>query len=29
MIVRFKCDGDDEVVSMAMGAFRKSCKPLG
>ena len=29
MIVRFQCDGEDEAVSMAVGAFREHCKSLG
>ena len=29
MIVRFKCDGEDESVSMDVSAFLKHCKSLG
>ena len=29
MTVRFKCDGEDEPVSMAVAAFREHCKSLG
>ena len=29
MIVRFRCDGEDEPVSMAVNAFREHCKSLG
>ena len=28
-IVHFQCDGEDEPVSMPVGAFREHCKSLG